>query len=278
MLSKLEETPLISNHQSSSLGKYLLYFLVAQLLLVVGLAVLVSVVSIRGYERETQLTPNVTVSVTQPGLFFAFQHDNLDFVKTDLTSYYTTVHNSVVNQLSNQWISYFNSTFNLPSYSDAQRRNMTVVFDIDETSLSNFPYYLAWDYGWNQNEWDNWVASGNASAIPGTLTFYNYLLSWNVSATFITGRSLYTVGTNDTYNSTYSNLVRAGYTQFSQLILRNQNETTLSADVYKSNHRRQIAESGVQIIGCIGDQISDCSLGYTGPLVMKIPNYIYFIA
>jgi len=258
-----------SNAASGSLRGVLLAVVIQCILTAAFFSALTYYVA-RSYENTNVMKQNAP--------FFAFQHDNLNFVKDDLTYYYNNSHASVVNNLANQWIAYFDNTFRLGSYTSAQRANMTVVFDIDETSLNNVPWYQVVDYGWDDAGWASWVQNGNATALDGTLTLFRYLAQSGVSATFITGRSLYwyTNETN-TYNATAANLRAQGFTPFANLILRTTPaEQGMTADVYKSNHRREIAQSGVQIIGCVGDQVSDCTLGYTG-YVMKIPNYIYFI-
>lgn len=68
-----------------------------------------------------------------------------------------------------------------------------------------------------------------------------------------------------------------GVKGYDQLILRNKEEMPLTANQYKSARRWGLEEKeGYHIVGCIGDQISDCSGGAAG-YKMKIPNYAYFL-
>jgi len=68
-----------------------------------------------------------------------------------------------------------------------------------------------------------------------------------------------------------------GYTSFVSIITRNDMERNLTATVYKSNRRVQLAEQeGYDIVGCVGDQWSDLHGPYTG-FKVKIPNMIYYI-
>ena len=112
---------------------------------------------------------------------------------------------------------------------------------------------------------------------------------------FITGR-------RDTQEKvTYGNLVAQGYIPYDgyivllltlcskngpapTLILRPPQFYDSTAEQYKSYYRQQVrpclliitpyslqlAQEGANIIGCIGDQVSDCNNGYAG-YIMKIP-------
>jgi hypothetical protein len=55
--------------------------------------------------------------------------------------------------------------------------------------------------------------------------------------------------------------VQVGYTNYVTLITRNSSEYALLASVYKANRRKQLSEQ-YDIIGCIGDQVSDCAGTY----------------
>ncbi|KAI3908751.1 hypothetical protein MKW98_029301 [Papaver atlanticum] len=54
----------------------------------------------------------------------------------------------------------------------------TWVFDIDETTLSNVPYYATHGFGvnlYNGTAFDAWVDTGKAPALPESLKLYNKL-------------------------------------------------------------------------------------------------------
>lgn len=91
------------------------------------------------------------------------------------------------------------------------------------------------------------------------------------SVVFITGRG------EVWRNATILNLELQSLTGYSQLIMRQSYEGALTAAVYKNNARRRVvAQTGGTVVGCIGDQLSDCAgenLGY----VMKVPNYMYYL-
>lgn len=145
-----------------------------------------------------------------------------------------------------------------------------VVFDVDETSLSNYEINKKLDFGYVKDEWNNWIRSAKAPAIPEVKRLYDYLIKRNVRIIFITGRK------NAQYNYTLENLKRAGYTVFDTLITRNDNENNLSASDYKSRKRVELTHKGYKIIGDVGDQESDMTGLYTG-IQVRIPNYQYII-
>ena len=78
------------------------------------------------------------------------------------------------------------------------------------------------------------------------------------------------------YNSTYQNLVDQGYTRFDTLIVRSSNEYKTTALTYKSQKRTELVKKGYNIVGDIGDQLSDLEGPYHG-IQVKIPNYQYII-
>lgn len=118
---------------------------------------------------------------------------------------------------------------------------------------------------------DEWVESANATGIEQTVNMLNILIDRGFNVVMITGRR------EAMRAATVLNLERIGLTRYSQLILRQPDENSLTAAVYKNNARmRLVAQTGGTVVGCIGDQYSDCTgsnLGY----VMKVPNYMYFL-
>jgi len=147
----------------------------------------------------------------------------------------------------------------------------SVVFDIDETILDNMPEILANDFAFIPATWNPWVNQSAAPAFPQTLQLYNYLIKTGYDVIFITGR-------HDTQDAaTVLNLQRQNITGYAQLITRTPAEYSMTATQYKSQRRQSFQNSGAyNIVGCIGDQLSDCVGGYAG-YIMKLPNYAYFI-
>lgn len=145
-----------------------------------------------------------------------------------------------------------------------------VVFDIDETALSNYRINKQLDFGYVEKLWNKWIDSAKAPAVKGVKRLYDFLLSKKIKIIFITGRKDYQ------YKATYRNLLYAGYKNFDTLIVRNKNEYDLSAQQYKSLIRKELTAKGFHIIGDVGDQYSDLE-GPDHGIQVKIPNYQYII-
>ncbi|MED6185224.1 hypothetical protein PIB30_054988 [Stylosanthes scabra] len=91
------------------------------------------------------------------------------------------------------------------------------VFDIDETSLSNLPYYAQHGFGvepFNETAFSEWADLGIAPPLPESRTLYKNLLDLGIKVVFLTGRS------ESLRNSTLKNLKDTGYDTFETLILR----------------------------------------------------------
>ncbi len=148
--------------------------------------------------------------------------------------------------------------------------NSLVIFDIDETSLSNYQFGLDYDFGFNDNIWDIWVSSKKATAIKEVKGLYDMLLSKGFKVAFITGRN------RSHYDATKENLISEGYTKFDTLITRRMDALKTTAVDYKSKERKQLVENGYVIAGTIGDQFSDLEGPYHG-IQVKLPNYQYIV-
>lgn len=151
------------------------------------------------------------------------------------------------------------------------KNNSLVIFDIDDTVLSNVPELLRADFGYIPKEFNAWVESANATAMEATFDFWKYLQQKGFKIFCITGRA------ESQREATLENFAKVGLDGEVGLILRSESEAHMSAALYKSQHRSTLVNTkGWDIVGCIGDQISDCVGGYTG-YVMKLPNYAYFL-
>jgi len=148
--------------------------------------------------------------------------------------------------------------------------NSLVVFDVDETSLSNYEINKELDFGYVKDLWDSWIDSAKAPAIKEVLKLYNYLNDRGIKTAFVTGRKSYQ------YDATYKNLFDAGYKKFDTLIVRTADEDSLTAEQYKSKIRIELTEKGYNITGVVGDQYSDLR-GPDCGIIVKIPNYMYII-
>lgn len=145
-----------------------------------------------------------------------------------------------------------------------------VIFDVDETALSNYGYTKGIGFGYNYNTWNEWQQKGTAPVISQTKRFYNYLVSRKIDVIFLTGREDFV------RESTRRNLIEKGYSKFDTLIVRTQSENKISAAIFKSMKREELTKNGYDIIASIGDDMSDFIGGNTGYKI-KLPNYLYLI-
>lgn len=153
------------------------------------------------------------------------------------------------------------------------------VFDIDETSLSNWPAYRA--NGWGRvtaGECDlergpcglrAWQAMARARAIPATLDLARRARALGVAVFFISGRP------PQLREATERNLREQGY-EWSGVILLPEGARFASAVEFKAAERRKLTEQGYTILLSIGDQQSDLDGGYA-ERTFKLPNPVYFL-
>ncbi|KAL8152970.1 hypothetical protein V2J09_010730 [Rumex salicifolius] len=149
------------------------------------------------------------------------------------------------------------------------------VFDIDETLLSNLPFYKVHGFGsesFNETLFYEWSDMAEAPALPASLSLYKELQQLGFTGILLTGRSEpHRIGTE-------KNMLKAGYKNFERLILRQSSDEGKPAVIYKSEKRRELEAEGYRIHGNSGDQWSDL-LGYAvAERSFKLPNPMYYIA
>jgi hypothetical protein len=147
-------------------------------------------------------------------------------------------------------------------------KKRAVVFDIDETSLSN---YTAIDL-------DNFTFGTHSRAeatdeigkkIQPTLDLFNLAKQKGFATFLITGRR------EDVRAPTAENLTREGFTDYTGLILRPVGAGGSTVD-YKAGERGKIEDQGYKIVANVGDQYSDLAGGHS-EVVFKLPNPFYFL-
>jgi predicted secreted acid phosphatase len=148
--------------------------------------------------------------------------------------------------------------------------NSAVVFDVDETSLSNYESIKKIYFGYDPQKWDNWINEAKAPAIPEVKQFYDFVTSKRIKVIFLSSRNI------SQYNATYSNLNNAGYVSFDTLILKDSSYSKYTSLAFKSRQRELLTQKGYDIIADIGDQNSDLE-GNDHGIQIKMPNYLYII-
>ena len=137
---------------------------------------------------------------------------------------------------------------------------LAMVLDIDETSLTNF-----------SRDWDAWVDTASAPAIPGTLRLYKEARKLGVSVFFITGRP------ERQRAATERNLKAQGYTTWQKVILRSDMSADETTTRYKSSMRAGIVEEGYKLVLNVGDQWSDLKGTPEAEYSVKYPDPYYLI-
>lgn len=148
------------------------------------------------------------------------------------------------------------------------------LFDIDETLLSNLPYYLHHGFGlevFDSMEFDKWVGKAMAPAIESSLRLYEEVLRLGFKVFLLTGRN------EMQRDVTVQNLMNVGFKNWDKLILRNTEDHGKLAMAYKSEKRSEMVEEGFRILGNSGDQWSDLLGTSMSTRSFKLPNPMYYI-
>lgn len=148
------------------------------------------------------------------------------------------------------------------------------VFDIDETLLSNLPYYAEHGFGseiFDEQAFDKWVDVAEAPALPSSLRLYNELQELGFTIFLLTGRSEFQ------RNCTETNLYKVGFRNWKRLILRGDKDQGKPAAIYKSKKREEIKDEGYIVRGNSGDQWSDLTGFAVAERSFKLPNLLYYI-
>lgn len=144
-----------------------------------------------------------------------------------------------------------------------------IVFDIDETTLSNLPHMMKADWGYQPDDWEAWIQESAAPAIQPCLEVYQAARARGTAVFFITGRKQVDKA------ATARNLRQQGMGEFQALIIRPDGSKG-SAAAFKSEERKKITGQGYTIIANLGDQLTDLEGGYS-ERTFKLPNPFYFI-
>ncbi|MBI5423643.1 MAG: HAD family acid phosphatase [Opitutae bacterium] len=145
---------------------------------------------------------------------------------------------------------------------------LAIVFDLDETLLSNLPHMLAMDYGYVPKKWDEWIEEAQATAIAPVREVYLAARAHNVAVIFITGRR-----TTD-QPGTENNLRSAGLGGYTRIFYKATNDRGTTEAFKTATRRKLVEEEGYTIIANIGDQASDLAGGYA-ERTFKLPNPFY---
>lgn len=153
--------------------------------------------------------------------------------------------------------------------STPKQDKLAAVFDIDETSLSNWEAMSGCgfcSYAAQQKMYPN---EDHDPPIEPVLRLYNFAKAAGVAVFFVTGRQ------EHERLMTVKNLNDAGYSGWADLIMQ-PDGNKLPASVFKVKDRQGIVDQGYRVVLNIGDQASDLS-GCCAERVFKLPNPFYLL-
>jgi predicted secreted acid phosphatase len=165
---------------------------------------------------------------------------------------------------------------------EAPRRDRpAVVFDIDETALSNWEALKANDFGRiidgpcntlpeGPCGWQAWDLQARSTVIQPTMDIFTSARDHGAAIFFVTGRP------ESQRAATEHNLRAVGYTGYTQLVMEPTGAQYVSAADFKAPQRAAIEQRGYTIIANVGDQPSDLDGGFAEQAYL-LPNPFYRI-
>jgi len=201
---------------------------------------------------------------------FAIEPPNLGLLRNDLVQYHDSgKYNNQISTVYQRAENYLATRIHENDQS-AHPKKLAVVFDIDETALSNYTDLHALNFGGTSQSIDDALQKAKDPAISPALDLYHEAMQNHVAVFFVTGRKPYL------QNATIKNLTSAGYKSWTGLYLKPMSYNLPSVAPYKSGARKQIESEGYDIVLNIGDQKSDLAGGYADKS-FKLPNPYYYI-
>ncbi len=204
-------------------------------------------------QRTAQSFPSVMAHSETPNI--------ADFKEQLNNYYYSGRYEQEISQVVNQAAAFLQE--NAGKY-----EKPAIVFDIDETTLSNWISLAESQFNFVLADWNSWVQEGRAWAIGPSQNLYNMAREMGVAIFFITGRK------ENQREATEKNLEAAGYKGWEAIHFKKQHYDYTAE--YKAGKRKAIEEMGYTILFTMGDQQSDLSGGFA-LATFKVPNPFYLI-
>jgi len=146
-------------------------------------------------------------------------------------------------------------------------QKLAIVFDLDETLLSNLPHMRPLGFGYVPSLWQDWVAEGTAPVIEPVAKLYHLAAAKGVAIFLISDRR------EKDRAGTEKNLRHAALGNYAALYLK-PDDSSETAQTFKSGTRKKITAGGFTIIANLGDQESDLAGGYA-ERTFKLPDPFY---
>lgn len=144
---------------------------------------------------------------------------------------------------------------------------LTMIFDLDETLISNWSHMKQMGFAYVPAAWRAWVQSGSAPAIEPVRDVYRTARRLGIDVVFLTGRD------ESDRTGTEKNLRSIGCGDYAALLFQ-PNLTKESTGEFKAATRGRLEAEGRVIIANIGDQESDLTGGHAEK-TFKLPNPFY---
>ncbi len=145
----------------------------------------------------------------------------------------------------------------------------TVVFDIDDTLVSFYPYYneVQTDWKYNKETFSTFWTECKPPPIDPIKALYNELVAMGIPITLISGRD------ETLKDATLKCLAGDGYPAPTAIYLRSPDQTQSAAEL-KAQYRAQIERQGQTVVANIGDQQADIAGGHQLKAFL-LPNPMY---
>lgn len=195
---------------------------------------------------------------------------NLQLYKQALIRYYDSGdYNKDLLQIEKQAEGYLNQRLEENRHHPNPKK-LAMVFDIDETVLSNIPLLKANDLSFPLDIIHKNQVKANDPAIPAMLDLYHNAIKQQVAVFFVTGRK------EKLRETTAENLKIAGFNEWKELFLKPSHYNLKSVANFKTAARENIEKQGYDIVINIGDQQSDLIGGHADK-IFKLPNPYYYV-
>lgn len=205
-------------------------------------------------------------------ILYAAEPQNLQSTKDALVQYHDSGdYEKDIDKVASQAQAYLSEAIAKQKKQNSKEK-LAIVFDIDETVLSNYAYMREVNFGGTLDEFTRMINQGTDPAIPATLALYQQAQKGGVHVFFITGR----LDTPALRKSTAQNLQAAGFGKYDALIMKPVDYKESSVGIYKTAERKKITDQGYRIVFNMGDQMSDLRGGYADR-IYKLPDPYYYI-
>ncbi|MBS0663356.1 MAG: HAD family acid phosphatase [Verrucomicrobia bacterium] len=148
-------------------------------------------------------------------------------------------------------------------------KNLTVLFDVDETLLSNLPEMESIDFGYVPQIWTAWIAKAEAPGLTPACELLRTARRLGYRVIILSGRR------ERDRPGTEKNLKAVGCGDYDRLILK-ADDVRVTTGAWKTEQRRKLVAEGCVIVANIGDQESDFA-GGMAEKDFKLPSPFYLM-